>query len=158
MSAAVIVIALIVIGLALLAIEMLVIPGVGIIGVLGLVAVTASGYVAITELSPGIAAIAIAAGVASSVAMFWLFPRTRTARAMILETETTGSAADPKDAELIGLRGTALTPLRPAGSAEIADRTVDVVSDGQYVETGTAIQVVQVEGNRVVVEPLDAAL
>jgi membrane-bound serine protease (ClpP class) len=44
-----------------------------------------------------------------------------------------------------------MTTLRPAGKATFRDDYVDVVSEGGYIEHGTAIEVVRVAGNRVVV-------
>jgi membrane-bound serine protease (ClpP class) len=44
-----------------------------------------------------------------------------------------------------------LTPLRPAGRAQLGERAVDVVTEGGFVERGTAVEVVRVAGNRVVV-------
>ncbi|MCG8425530.1 MAG: hypothetical protein MJE77_47230 [Proteobacteria bacterium] len=154
MTAVIVVISLMVVGLCLLAIEILVVPGIGVIGVLGALSILGSGYAAVTELPPAYAGLTVAAGVVAAVALFWLFPRTRAARAMVLQTRTLGSAADPSLNDLVGLEGITLTPLRPAGTAEIVDKPVDVVSDGQYVETGIKVRVVLVEGNRVVVEPV----
>lgn len=154
MTMTLIVIILMVVGLTLLAIEFLVIPGFGVIGGLGGLAVLGSGYLAVTQLPSAYAGITIAAGAATAGVMFWLFPRSRTARTMVLETRLEGGSADPTLVDLLGREGVALTPLRPSGSAEFDDNPVDVVSDGQYVETGTRVKVVQVEGNRVVVEPV----
>ena len=42
--------------------------------------------------------------------------------------------------------------LRPAGIAEIDGRRIDVVSDGEMIEPSVTVRVIQVEGNRVVVE------
>ena len=44
-----------------------------------------------------------------------------------------------------------LTPLRPAGAARIAERRVDVTTDGEWIEPDTPVQVVRVEGTKVVV-------
>lgn len=54
-----------------------------------------------------------------------------------------------------GGSGTALTTLRPAGTALIDDQRVDVVSRGEYIEKGTAVAVVAVDGNRVVVRQVE---
>ena len=56
--------------------------------------------------------------------------------------------------ELSGLKGhsgTAVTALRPAGIARIGTQRVDVISEGSYIDAGTPIEVVLVEGPRVVV-------
>lgn len=52
---------------------------------------------------------------------------------------------------LIGQSGTAATTLRPAGYAMIGGRRVDVVTLGELIEAGTPIEVMDVEGNRVIV-------
>ncbi|MDB6112133.1 MAG: hypothetical protein JWR69_3883 [Pedosphaera sp.] len=56
--------------------------------------------------------------------------------------------------ELLHRTGVALTQLRPAGTALINDRRVDVVTEGQLIERGTPLQVVAVEGMRIVVRAL----
>lgn len=154
MTTALIVIALMVVGLILIAIEVLVIPGVGVIGILGGLAIIGSGYVAVTELSAAYAGITIAAGIVATAGLFWWFPRTRAAKSLVLETQTLGGAGDPTLVRLVGFEGVTVTPLRPSGTAKIDDKPVDVVADGQYVETGKKVRVILVEGSRVVVEPI----
>lgn len=57
---------------------------------------------------------------------------------------------------LKGEIGKTVTPLRPAGISEIAGRRIDTVSEGVMIEKGTAVRVVDVVGNRVVVRQLTA--
>lgn len=52
---------------------------------------------------------------------------------------------------LAGKEGTTISLLRPAGVAQIDGQRVDVVSTGDSIEPGTAVKVVLVDGNRVVV-------
>ncbi|MEW6220653.1 MAG: NfeD family protein [Thermodesulfobacteriota bacterium] len=58
---------------------------------------------------------------------------------------------DPGLASLLGKTGVALTPLRPAGTAEIDGRRVDVVSRGELIAKGSPLEVVAVTGNQTVV-------
>ncbi len=51
----------------------------------------------------------------------------------------------------LGLRGVAITPLRPSGKAAFDDETMVVESDGDFVEPGTPVEIVSVNGNRIVV-------
>lgn len=53
----------------------------------------------------------------------------------------------------LGARGVATSKLRPAGSAEIDGRTVDVLTLGEYVDAGTPVEVIGVEGTQVTVRP-----
>jgi len=57
--------------------------------------------------------------------------------------------------ELIGKEGILLTALRPAGTALVDGERIDVVSEGSFINKGTAVKIVKVEGSRVVVRQLD---
>lgn len=48
--------------------------------------------------------------------------------------------------------GTAYTVLRPAGIADFSGVKMDVVSEGDFIQKGTKIRVVKVEGRRIVVK------
>jgi len=60
-------------------------------------------------------------------------------------------ATDERDLSLVGREGVVEAPLRPAGTARIDGRRVDVVSRGELIETGVRVRVLDVRGNRVVV-------
>lgn len=154
MTPLVLVIVMILSGLILIAVEVIVIPGFGLIGILGGGVILAGGWVSYTQLSPGFGVLALVGGLVAAGLMLWLLPRTRAARSMVLRARHEGTALDPSFQQLLGQQGVALTVLRPSGTAEFDDRPVDVVTEGQFVEPGTAVQVIQVEGARVVVEPL----
>jgi membrane-bound serine protease (ClpP class) len=51
-----------------------------------------------------------------------------------------------------GARGTAITILRPSGKARFADQVVDVVTEGEFIAAQTPITVIQTDGMRVIVK------
>ena len=57
-------------------------------------------------------------------------------------------------AALLGQVGIATSMLRPAGMAKGGDFYVDVVTEGDFIEPGTPIQVIEVEGTRIVVKKI----
>lgn len=59
------------------------------------------------------------------------------------------SAAD--HSALLGKTGVVLTKLRPSGSIEVDGKPVDVVSEGEFLDKGVKVKVVEVEGSRIVV-------
>ncbi len=77
-------------------------------------------------------------------------PRSRLGRALVLK-DAVGAPAGAETASLIGRAGVADTALRPTGKALIDGRRLDVVSDGDFIEQGVAVQVVEIAGPRVVV-------
>jgi membrane-bound serine protease (ClpP class) len=147
------VLALMVLGFGLLAAEILVIPGFGLVGLLGIGAVVGAGVIAFSQLGTAAGSLALGGGLVLAGVMAWLLPKTRTGRGMVLDAHVPGGL-DQTLLGLVGQEGDVLTPLRPSGSARVAGRVVDVVADGAYVDTGARVRVTKVEGARVVVEPV----
>ncbi len=164
-------------GLLLLALEAFVIPGFGVAGVLGLAGIVAAVIrIFQDDAVTVLATTAIGGGVLLGF-LLWLLPNTGLGRQLTLAERIGGgltgagagtgatTAAVPFDpakaklvgdrSDLIGRRGRALSDLRPAGVARFGDERVDVVSDGDYVAAGSTIDVLRVEGVRVVVRAVD---
>ena len=95
--------------------------------------------------------------IGSVVAMFlWIkfFPRTRTGKTMITSRDLADSKSADSLQELIGKTGSTITPLRPAGTAQIEERRIDVVAETGLIDPESQIKVVRVDGNRVVVRKI----
>ena len=157
-------------GIILMAVEVFLIPGFGIVGVLGiaaalgglalsLVGVQAS-YETILTAAMRVVFALLTAIIASLVLMRFL-PATRAGRRLILETgmpAEQGYSSEPEsDHRLLGKTGRASAPLRPAGIADFDGERVDVVSTGELIDAGREIQVVRVDGNRIVVRELNSS-
>ena len=56
---------------------------------------------------------------------------------------------------LLGKRGTAETDLRPSGIAKIDDIRFDVISDGNYITKGCLLEIIRVEGSKLVVREIN---
>ena len=151
MIATLAVVGLMFLGVALLAVEVLLVPGVGLVGFLGLLGMAGSVWVAYAQLGATYGGLALAASAVSTGLAFWLLPKTQVAKSMVLDAATTAKVGDPTLLALVGKEGAAVTTLRPAGSIDIDGRIVDVVSDGDYVERGAKVRVTEVKGQRVVV-------
>lgn len=140
-------------GVALLLAEAFLFPGFGIAGLAGVGAILASVYFTFGEQALGVGAVAVIALGIGVFLLFRFFPRTRPARALVLESAISEHATQsPVE---VGAIGTALTDLRPAGAARFGERRVDVVARGQFVPRGSRVRVVEVEGPKIVVEPLE---
>lgn len=150
-------------GLLLLAVEAFVIPGFGIAGLLGIGLSLGGLFFTFAGAAPTMGdamasfSIAMVTAVALAVAAGFMLPKTRAWNRLVLSTAQSAGAgyrsAQPELGGLVGQTGTTLTMLRPAGAAQIGGRRVDVVSDSEYVAKDTPVEVVYVEGVRVVVRP-----
>jgi membrane-bound serine protease (ClpP class) len=152
-------------GIALLLLELLVIPGFGVAGVLGIAAILAGlvlSMVGAGSTAALLAAIAVRVGlalvaaIALSLVLMRFLVRLPGGHRLVLDTQLRqpeGYASAPEaDASLLGKHGRARSMLRPAGIAEIEGRRVDVVTEGELVDAGEAVVVLRVDGNRVVVQ------
>lgn len=154
---------LIAIGLILLLIEIFLVPGFGAAGIPGIILMVA-GIVTVGirhGLTTGLiyAGITVAITIPICIIALWLVPHTRVGKIMILGTSESRqegySSSSPEFEKLIGKSGTALTSLRPTGAGMIDGKRVDVVTEGDFIEKGTEIEVVKVEGNKVVVSKIE---
>jgi membrane-bound serine protease (ClpP class) len=73
---------------------------------------------------------------------------------MLMDTQdvSEGYVSDESKSELVGCEGEAYTMLRPAGTVIIDDERYGAVADGAFIPKGATVRVVEVHGNRVVVE------
>jgi len=144
---------LMVLGFLLMFIEVSIIPGFGLIGIAGL-GLLGAGVVLIWTTAGAIWGIlAIAFSVPVFVAALWLFFKSKASRALSLERRIEGdSSSVPSMSHLIGRAGTAKSPLRPSGIALIGKTRYDVVTDGEFIEKGETVVVVQIDTNSIVVD------
>ncbi|MDE0326641.1 MAG: hypothetical protein OXN27_22155 [Candidatus Poribacteria bacterium] len=158
---------LFILGLGLIALEVFVIPGFGIAGFLGITLMLGSVFfvfdkayefrTAVMWLS---ISIILTAGM-TILAAFYL-PETRLfqrlALSTVMDTEMGYHSSSPEDFQgYLGQSGVALTPLRPSGTARIADKRVDVVTVGDFIPQDSNVKVVEVEGSKVFVEAVEDA-
>jgi membrane-bound ClpP family serine protease len=163
---------LFVLGLALVGIEIFVLPGFGACGIFGIFCMLAGLGLVTLEKVPQDTAGWVGFGVRVSTYLFAMMgamvfafliarflPQVPGANRLLLsppadhahagETDLPGAGAA---AELLGAIGTSSTALRPAGVVRFGDKFVDVVSDGGFIPSGLRVQVIAVEGTRIVVK------
>jgi membrane-bound serine protease (ClpP class) len=150
-------------GVVALALELFIIPGFGVAGVLGIVAIATSIVLAMVGHHPTLADMAQALTVlgasvviTAAVTYAWLrhLPSSERFSGLLLKGaghRSEGFTSAPSRNELLGQSGVALTDLRPAGAARIGEERLDVVTEGEYVPQGSPVQLVRSDGYRHVV-------
>jgi membrane-bound serine protease (ClpP class) len=146
---------LLVLGLALILLEIFVIPGMNIFGILGFGTVCIGVYFAYTRLGEGAAITIGLLGISGTVVLVWLMIRTRAWERIVHVGKTDRASgfdsSTGESSDLAGAVGLAMTALRPSGRARFDERIVDVVTDGGFIAAGAAVEVLEVHGNRIVV-------
>lgn len=162
-------------GVVSLLIELFIFPGVAVFGLSGGLMIVASLVLAsqtfvlphndyqVKQLRTSLSVLAGAglAAMVAAVVMNRYLPHAPMFRRMLLAPPSVEEKSDisrreslAEFAHLVGERGRAATPLLPAGKARFADQLVDVIADGQFIERGQEVVVVEARGNRVLVRSI----
>ena len=152
-------------GLILVGLEIFAIPGFGIAGILGIMALM--GGLGLSLIGNGATwdsmlfalgqvALSILVAIIATLILLRYFPRLPFGKRLILETNLQaqeGYESSPtEDHRWLGKQGLAISDLRPAGIARFDGERVDVVSDGTFIDAGQPLEVVRIDGNRIVVQ------
>jgi len=146
---------LFIIGVLLIIIELFV-PSFGILAILGGGAIITGILLASSSLQTGLISFGVALAIA--IIIIILFSKTQKGKGLwnkfILKEKLTseeGFIPAETQNELVGKNGVTITALRPAGTALIDEKRVDVLTEGGFVEANRPVVVVKAEGTWVVV-------
>ncbi|UCD58846.1 MAG: nodulation protein NfeD [Candidatus Hydrogenedentota bacterium] len=156
------------IGLGLLALELLVVPGFGVTGISGIFCILAGVYLALVRrpipqfswdyhmLNTALGTfIFVVVAVAVGTVIIWkMFPDSKLKKLMVLSTSEyakDGYTASESLESLVGQPGRSLSHLRPAGRALIRGEPLEVQTEGEFIEKDRVLRVVKVVGNKVFV-------
>lgn len=160
------------IGIAFIAVEMFILPGFGIAGISGIVLVLIGLVLSFQDftiprtpydvdlLTKNIFTI-LCSFLGSGIAVFLIFkymPGIPIFNRLVLTASETAQEgyvipSQPSGGEeLTGRKGKAVTTLHPTGKIEINNHTLDVVTDGEYIEKGQIVEIIEIRGNRIVVK------
>ena len=151
------------IGVGLLVLEAFM-PGFGVAGISGIVVEIIA--IALTWMTHGsIAALGMLLIILSVIAIaisMSLRSATngRLSKSRLILRETENNEAGYRSAEdmevFLGREGQTTTVLRPTGMAEFDGVRLNVVSEGEFIPSGTAVRIVRIEGSRILVRPVSA--
>jgi membrane-bound serine protease (ClpP class) len=154
-------------GIVFIIVEIFILPGFGIPGIIGITLLVFSlgaslvgnvglDFPALEYMNRAIwtMAITLILGILMIFSLSKYLPQNRMFSKLILVDSTSkdeGYTSARSQDSLTGKEGVTLTPLRPSGIALIDENRVDVVSQGDFVENGARIKVVNTSSSRVMV-------
>ena len=157
-------------GVVLLVVEIFLIPGFGVTGISGILLIFFSLVLSRQDFvwpkfdwqweqfgkNLRLVGLGLLGSIVLVTVFLRLFPRAPFFNRLILkssEASQDGFTAQAQEitGELIGKKGASLTPLRPAGKAEIDNSVLMVETDGEFLESGHPVEVIEVSGNRILV-------
>lgn len=165
------------IGVVLLVIEIFVIPGFGITGITGIALVVVGLFLGMQDFivpdfsSPldmelfktNVIVLGLAlAGLVVAMALLAKFlPSTPFLKGIILTSQgpegelRASGTIEPKGLVALGATGKTISRLRPAGRAAFGEKFLDVVAEGQFIGQGVSVEVIKIQGNRIVVREVE---
>lgn len=142
-------------GIVLMFVEMLLIPGIGIAGVLSFGAFGAACWYAFTFIGRTAGIFTTIGASIILIILFIFILRGKTWKRFELKTEVDSKVNQEVDKVKVGDRGTAHTRLAPMGTGKIEGVYCEVKSfDNTMIAAGTPIEVVETEDNKVIVKPI----
>lgn len=147
------VVVLIFLGIVLLLVEILLIPGVNVAGIVGFILMAVGVYLAYTQLGTTSGHVALAIAAVSSIVMLVFALRANTWKRVTLnESIDSKAGVDYRQIIKTGDHGITLSRLAPMGKATINDQTVEVTAIGELIDQQQEVVVVKVEENKIIVK------
>ncbi len=151
------IIVLILVGLILLLAEILIIPGIGFAGILGILSLAGSCFYAFQEFGTQTGVIVTAINIILTVGLSIYVLRAKTWKKLSLETKIDSKVSYFDESVIaVGDTGKAITRLGPVGMAKIGDKKYEVKSLEGIIDADTDIEVVLIEDNKIFVKPVEA--
>ena len=148
-----IIIAILLLGVLLLLLEILFVPGTTVVGIGGLVLLAIGIYLAYATQGAGVGHIAVSSSTVVVIAALIVLLKGKTWERLALKNTITGvSGQVATDVVIIGEKGTTVGRLNPSGKANFGEQIVEVHTSGDFIDGDTPIEVVKVTQNRIQVQ------
>ena len=146
-------------GIVLLAIEIFVIPGFGITGILGILGIVAGIFMSFGINNIAQATLVVFVSLIADIILIIILARfilksKGFKNIVALETDTAGYHSSVSYDNLLGCEGITDTFFRPSGNIIINDKKYDAITEGEFINKGAKIKVILVEGNKIVIKEI----
>ena len=146
-------------GIVLLAIEIFVIPGFGITGILGILGIVAGIFMSFGINNIAQAVLVVFVSLIADIILIIILARfilksKGFKNIVALETDTAGYHSSVSYDNLLGCEGITDTFFRPSGNIIINDKKYDAITEGEFINKGAKIKVILVEGNKIVIKEI----
>ena len=148
-----VVIALLLLGILLLLLEILFVPGTTIVGVGGMILLAIGIYLAYDFIGTTAGHLSLASSVAVIFLALIVLLKGQTWKRMALETNVEGKGVEQLEKLVfVGDRGKTISRLNPVGKALFGEKILEVSTTGEFVDEDVNIEVVKLDQNRIKVK------
>jgi membrane-bound ClpP family serine protease len=150
------VILLIAVGIGMIVAEIIFIPGVTVVGLLGIVFVVAGVLISFLSFDQTTGFIVLGASVVAGAVALFIGLKGGAWDKFSLKTTIDSRINEGQIDEIHeGDSGTTISALRPIGKAEFGNNVAEVCTSGNFLNPGIKIRVVQITGTKILVEPIN---
>ncbi|MCR4965545.1 MAG: hypothetical protein K6A41_07790 [Bacteroidales bacterium] len=147
------IILIIFVGLLLMILDFLVIPG-GVVAILGVLCMIAGVVTTFILYGATAGTIMIFAVAIVTLLSFYFMMRTKTWRKLQLHTQIDSKMNEISDQLKVGDQGVAVSRLAQKGTGRFGDQMMEVTSLQDFVDANTPIEIVKIDQNEIFVKPL----
>lgn len=151
------IITLIAIGLLLIAIEVLIIPGIGIAGILGVLSLIGAVFISFSMYGATTGLIILGAIIFILIIFTWIILRSDTWKKLTLNDSIKSrvNTTIEENSLVIGDTGIVTARLSPIGKARFNSTEAEVKSIEGIINSGEKIKIIKIEDNTIIVKQID---
>ena len=143
---------LILLGIVLMILDFLVIPG-GVVAIIGVLCMAGSVVAAFVQFGNTVGFLTLVLTAIITIGAFVLMMRTKTWRKLQLKTKIDSKMNEVDTNKLTeGMEGVAISRLAPTGTGMFGDTEAEVVSLQGFINENSPIKIHKIEGNKIIVE------
>ncbi|GAB3646713.1 hypothetical protein GCM10028791_07400 [Echinicola sediminis] len=148
-----IIISLLLIGLVLVLLEVIFVPGTTLVGVLGAVFSGLGIYFCFQQYDSKTAVFVLAVTILANVGVIIYGFRSGVWKRFSLKETISSRAFDDRLVGLeVGQKGRTLSDIKPYGKAEFGDKIYEVKSNSGFISAGTEVEIAQLETNKIIIK------
>ena len=148
------VIVLIAVGILLLLLEVLVIPGTGFAGIAGFALIVGGIWTAYSKLGTSTGNIVLIITIVVNVIAIWAGVRSKTWKKAALESTIDGKVNTINEMDFkIGDKGKTISRCTPIGKAEFDNKFVEVDARGEFIDPNTNVEIIKIDNSKIYIKP-----
>lgn len=151
----ILVIVLVLLGISLIVIEIIFVPGTTVVGILGIGLAAYGVYHSFISFGKGPGLMVLVSTIVVGGIVTVISFKSGVWDRFSLKKSIDSKVNDEYELNLeLNQEGRAVSALRPIGKAEFSDKEYEVQTIGNYVDAGTLVKIISIKGRKIFVEPL----
>lgn len=146
---------IVIVGILLILVEIIFIPGTTFVGIIGTLIAAIGIFLCYKYLDSSTATWIFTGTVSISLFTIWLSFKLKLWDRFSLKKSLNEKVLTQQEQYniTVGALGRTVSALRPMGTVEINDERVEASTLGQFIDSGQQVKVIQIERNKIIVEP-----